>query len=303
MTEFSQTMRTWLEYIPFICTARLVRTLSHRRALACGRHLGRIGRRLQPRRRRIAERNLALACPEVSPAERQRIIRTCFEHLGMALVEMLRLDLFRKEPDPQRLFHLVDEENLAGALELGRGCLMLTGHVGAWESGTFYLPYCGYQTGFIAKPMKNWRIDAYFQRMRKASGGYLIDSRKGPRPILKALREKHVVCVLMDQHRRGGGSIVASFFNQPAHTTAVITKLAMKHQIPIVPAFAYRQTDGSYRIKTHPWFQLDGTETADTILANTNRLNRLIEEGIREDLAQWFWVHRRWRECCKRDQD
>lgn len=294
-------MRSWLEYIPFICITRLVRTLSHQRALACGRQLGKIGRFLQPGRYAIADRNLALACPEVSTAERRRIVRASFEHLGMALMEMVRLDLFRSMPDPERLFQLVDEENLSQALELGRGCLMLTGHVGAWESGTFYLPYRGYQVGFVAKPMKNHLIDVFFRRMREANGGYLIDSRKGPRRILKALRQNHVVCVLTDQHRRGSGSIVASFFDRPAHTTAVITRLAMKHQIPIVPAFAYRQPDGAYRIETRPWFQLEDSENEADIKANTDRLNRVIEDGIRQDLAQWFWVHRRWRPCCERD--
>jgi KDO2-lipid IV(A) lauroyltransferase len=37
----------------------------------------------------------------------------------------------------------------------------------------------------------------------------------------------------------------------------------------------------------------------ENILANTTRLNQLLEAGIRRDISQWFWLHRRWRPCCE----
>jgi KDO2-lipid IV(A) lauroyltransferase len=38
-----------------------------------------------------------------------------------------------------------------------------------------------------------------------------------------------------------------------------------------------------------------GAMTEEDIVRNTALLTECIEQGIRKDISQWFWVHRRWR--------
>jgi len=289
-------MRNWLEYIPFIIFAKLVRALPRRTALAFGRRLGTLGRWLQPRRDKLARENLQHAYPDIPAAEREAIIREMFIHLGAGFVEMLRLDMMKEAADIERDFVIDGEENLRMALSEGRGCILLTGHLGFWEAGNFIFSKLGYPIGVVAKPMRNSLTDRYFLRMREMAGGYIINSRKGARRILKALQQNHLVGILMDQHVGRRNGVQVPFFGRLAWTTPIIAELAMKYRVPIVPAFCLWLPDNRYHLKISPMILLEGELTPDKVVKNTALLTRVIEDAVRRDPAQWFWVHRRWRD-------
>ena len=289
-------IRYYLEYLPFITFASLVRVLPRSLAIKFGRGMGSLGRYLQPRRVRIARENLRHAFPEMPDTELEDLLKKIFNHLGVSFVDMLRLDLFSGQRDMDRYFTFEGVEHLHEALKLGRGGIMLSGHVGFWEAGAFFLPQLGIQAGFVAKPMRNPLVDAYLARMRASSGCYLINSRKGARRIIKALQQNHLVGILMDQHRSQREAVKVPFFGRPAYTTPIVAQIAMKRQTPIVPIFVYRKDDGRYTVRIEPMIILDaGAMTEEDIVRNTALLTECIEQGIRKDISQWFWVHRRWR--------
>ena len=288
-------MRYWLEYIPFLTIATIIRLLPRGAALALGRQLGAAGRYLQPRRVKIADDNLRHAFPQMSQAERENLLKRVFRDLGLGFIEMLRLDKFHGRDGLEKFFTIEGIEHVHEALALGRGCILLTGHLGFWEAGNYVFPVLGIPTGIVAKPMKNPLVDAYFRRMREAYGGYIIDTHKGARRILKALQNNHAVGILMDQHMPRSQAVRVPFFGRPAYTTPIIAQLAMKNQVPIVPAFAYRNPDNTYRVKVSPLFFLEKDLSDEGILASTALMTKVIEDGIREDVSQWFWVHRRWK--------
>lgn len=286
-------MRNRLEYLPFVMVARLVRALPRRAALALGRALGRLARRLQPHRAAIARDNLARALPELPADAREAILAANFTNLGANFVEMLRLDLVGAD-ELTHDYTMVGSEHIDAALAHGRGAILLTAHTGFWEAGAHLLARAGYRPAFVAKPMRNLLVDAYFRRMREASGSSYIDSRHGARRILKALQDNRLVGVLMDQHAGRKQGIAVPFFGRPAWTTPIITEMAMKYRVPVVPAFARRSADNRHEIVIQPPFFLEGSG-AEAVRDNTARLNLIIEEAVRRDPAQWFWVHRRWR--------
>jgi KDO2-lipid IV(A) lauroyltransferase len=289
-------MRNWLEYIPFVLFAALMRALPRHSALVLGRRFGLLGRHLLPGRAELARTNLARAYPDKSAAEREAILVEMFGHLGTGFVEMLRLDLLRSAADLQRDFVVEGEEHLRASLAEGRGCILLTGHVGFWEAGNFLFSSLGYPIGVVAKPMRNPLIDAYFLRMREAAGGYIISSRKGARRILKALQQNHLVGILLDQHAGRKHGVQVPFFNRPAWTSPIIAEIAMKYRVPVVPAFAWWLPEHRYRMVIYPPLHLEGELTAERVKQNTTLLTHHIEEAVRRDPSQWFWVHRRWRD-------
>lgn len=293
-------MRKWLEYIPFICTTTVTRLLPRSSALSLGKQLGTLIKLVQGRRVTIARDNLQKAFPEMSQEEISGTVTSMFEHLGANFVDMLRLDKYQGKRDYDRYFKVTGKEFLDEALSLERGCIVLTGHVGFWEAGAFLFPLFGYTTGVIAKPMRNPLVDAFFSRMRTSKGNYIINSRKGARAILKSLQKNHLVCILTDQHLKGQGAVPAPFFSRPAHTTTIITQMATRYQIPIVTAFSYRRPDNRCECVINKMFLLEGDLSEENILSNTALLNQKVEDGIRHDISQWFWLHRRWRACCEK---
>jgi KDO2-lipid IV(A) lauroyltransferase len=294
-------MRYWLEYIPFITVAGLVRLLPRAPSLALGRGLGDLARHLQPKRVRIADDNLRHAFPAMPDGERTALVKRVFRNLGQGFVEMLRLDLFQGSGDLHKLFNIEGEEHLREALGHGRGCILLTGHIGFWEAGAFIFPMLGIPLELVAKPMKNTYVDRYFRRMRQAYGCSIIDSRKGARRIFKALQNNHLVGILMDQHMSRSQAVRVPFFGRPAYTTPIIAQIAMKYRVPVLPAFAYRESDDTYRIVIEPALFLSEELSDSNIVANTAMLTEKIEAGIRRDIGQWFWVHRRWKHMTDHD--
>lgn len=288
-------MRNWLEYLPFIVVARLVRALPRRTALALGRRLGACCRFLTPGRARTAREGLRHAYPEMAPAEREIILKGMFAHLGAGFVEMLRIDLAGDAEALRQDLEVSGADHVRAALAEGRGAILLTGHLGFWEAGNFTFSMLGYQIGIVAKPMRNPLVDQYFLRMRENAGGYVINSRKGARRILKALQQNHLVGILMDQHAGRRQGVQVPFFGRPAWTTPIIAELAMKYRVPIVPAFAWRIPGDRYHVEIDAPILLDETLSPETIAANTARLTAIIEAAVRRDPSQWFWVHRRWR--------
>lgn len=291
-------MRNWLEYIPFIIFASILRRLPRNLAHGLGRWVGRAGQVLQKKRAKIAQDNLRHAFPEMSDEEREHITRAVFENLGLGFTEMIRLDMLKGKAEFEQLYTIEGEENIHKALADGHGGIILTGHVGFWEAGGIALPMLGFPIGVVAKAMRNPLVDAYFRRMRQSYGGYIIESRKGARKIVRALQQNHLVGILMDQHIKRTEAIQVPFFGRPAHTTPIISQIAMKYRVPIIPSFAYRTEGDRYLVRFGEPFYLEGDINDSTIVANTALLTQIIEDGIRCDISQWFWIHRRWRKCC-----
>lgn len=237
--------------------------------------------------------NMGQAFPEFSEAELRQRVDAMFVHIGKSVVEMLRLDLF-SEADIGKIFIPTGLENLREAYACNRGVILLSGHLGFWEVGTFLLPLLGFSADFVAKKMKNPQAEKYITRMREAAGGNCIDAKSGARKILRSLSGNKGVAVLIDQHSRSSDGVSVPFFGRPASTTPIIARLAMKYQVPVVPIFSYRTSDDRYDFQVQPMFFLkDGPESS--VIENTALLTSLIEEAIRQDVTQWFWLHRRWR--------
>lgn len=283
------------EYLLFLALAFLVRSIPRRAALALGSGLGWSSQFLLGKRKRRALDNMQRAFPDMPRQEVQRNVKRMFRHLGISGVEMLLLDRFRTQADLERYFDFTGVENVREAFARGRGVLILTAHLGFWEVGTFFLPKLGFPTDFVAKRMKNPYVDRYFQRLREAGGGQCIDAKRGARRILRSLADNRGVAVLLDQHTSPRTAVPVDFFGRPAYTTPIITQLAMKYGVPVLPSFCYRTPDNRYRVEFGPMvlFENDASEAA--VVRNTAYLTSLIEQAVRQDISQWFWVHRRWR--------
>jgi KDO2-lipid IV(A) lauroyltransferase len=282
-----------LEYAALLGIAPLIRALPRQAALRLGRRIGSLSRWFLAERRKLAEDNVRQAFPDRSPQQVAALVKRNFEQLGMCAVDSLRLDLFSVDK-PEEYFELRGVEHLREAQALGRGVILLTGHLGFWEAGNYVFPALGVPLDTIAKPLKNRLTDAYFYRIRTCFGAGIINSRKGARQILKSLQSGRAIGLLLDQHISPPGSVQVDFFGRKAYVTTAITNMAMKYGIPIVPTFCLRRPDNRYDLWIEPPLLLEGGGE-DALIENTQHLTNIIEQAIRRDPGQWFWMHKRWR--------
>ena len=163
-----------------------------------GRRLGDIGRAVASKRRKVAARNLQMALPELSAAQRQKLLREHFHRLGESLMD----ELWMTTISGSRLRELIVLEN-AEALQKPRGTILLMPHFAGMNIAGAVLHY---QTGGVMalyRPMHLAFWEAFFLRLRGWHGVLLVSAKDKD-----ALRR----CI---SHLRGGGKLIHAAATTP----------------------------------------------------------------------------------------
>src|SRR5437016_8556227 len=129
-------MRQNLEYLAVLLLVRTLGALPWPFARFVGRVIAYSAYVLHGRLRRVGTKNLKMALPELTEAERKRILRAVFAGLGRQLAEFSQFPKYTRD-NVSKVAVYEGFENFDSARRLGKGVLFLTAHVGAWEIGSF----------------------------------------------------------------------------------------------------------------------------------------------------------------------
>ncbi len=158
-------MRYQLERFLFWIVLILAGVIPRRPFLASGRMFGRLAYLLDIRHRKVAYENFAIAFPAASIAQTRQTIVSCYKFFGSYLFDMLtHFPKFR----PERMVEFEYEglEHLKGAYARGKGVLILTGHLGAWELMGMAHGFKGFPLGVIARRLDNPNLNHLLERLR-----------------------------------------------------------------------------------------------------------------------------------------
>ncbi len=248
------------------------------------------------RLRRVAYRNLDLALPGLSAAERRQVVRGVFRNLSRMLAEFARFPRFQSA-DLDRVIFSDGLENYNSAVARGRGVLLLTGHLGAWELGAFAQSLYGRPLNVVMRALDNPYLNNLVNRYRALGGNRLIEKRDFLRGILEALKNNQTVGILLDQNSSPPEGVFVDFLGLPACTSSGMAKIALRTGAAVVPAFAlWDESMGKYRLRFDPPLELVSTGDADPdVAANTQLFTKVLEDYVRRYPDQWLWIHRRWK--------
>lgn len=288
-------VRHRVEYGLYLLLKGVLRALPHPASRALGRRVGGLAWRLDRRHREVAQRNMALALPEIPEAERHRLVRDCFRHFGAALCDAISSTRFDAEEIGRR-FTLEGWENLEQAESRGKGIFVLSAHLGLWE---LVPPVVGLYRGplhIVVRPADNPDLDRELRALRERFGNRVIPKRGAARKMLETLREGGRVGILIDQRVQEKEGITVPFFGHPALTSPVLAKLSLRTGAAVVPVAAYPEPGGRYRVVVRPAIlpPEDQGDGDDAVVALTRRYLEVAEEDIRQHPEMWLWMHRRW---------
>ncbi len=246
--------------------------------------------RLMRRRRKIAERNVALCFPRLAEPARLRIVRRHFRSLGLGLVEVALAWWGRDEQIAARS-RIVGSEHLEAALSHGRGVILFGGHFTTFELGGRILA-SRFEVGATYRPDN----DPWWDSMLRAGRGRYLSAlvaHKDARAMVRYLGRNRILWYAPDQDYGGRRRVFARFFAERASTTTATAWLARKSGARIVPYASYRRTDDSgWDVVLGP--ALDGFPTGDDP-ADAERLNGVLEGQIARSIEQYLWIHRRFK--------
>ncbi|WP_370459100.1 lysophospholipid acyltransferase family protein [Aggregicoccus sp. 17bor-14] len=283
----------------------LVRPLPLSLARPLGLWLGAVAYRLAGGERRKALASLARAFPEAAQAERERLARACFGHLGRALFEAACVDAADRHLAQLVRWEPADRAVLDGALARGRGVVFVSGHVGNWELLARRVARAGYPSQSIAKETSDPRLTGLVERFRARGGVRSIwrGHEGAAKQMLRALKAGEILGLLIDQDTRAQNLFVP-FFGLPAATPRAAADLALRTGAAVVVGFCQREggpvgREPGYRLRMEevavPQAGPDAAAREAAALALTAALSARIEAAIRRAPEQWVWMHQRWK--------
>jgi Kdo2-lipid IVA lauroyltransferase/acyltransferase len=254
-----------------------------------GRAIGRAFRSLGRSRRHVTRVNLRLCFPDRTEEEREALLRAHFEAAGIGVLETA-CGWWCPSAKLEGIYRLEGLEHLDQALEKGRGVLLVSAHFTTLE---FCARILTLQRPFAAmyRPNENPVVDYLFKRNREHHTEGAID-RNDIKGLLRALKRNTVVWYAPDQGKSGRHTELVPFFGIPASTQTATHRIARISRAPVLPFFGYRQADGRYRLTIHP--PLSDFPSEDPV-ADTARVNQVIEKAVLEMPEQYFWSHRRFK--------
>ncbi len=247
------------------------------------------------RLRCVGKRNLFLAFPERNEAERNGILRGEYRHLGHLLAEFCQMSHYTREFTSS--FIRYDGLHRLLQAKRGRGALILTGHLGAWELSSFFHALMGHPMGMVIRRLDNPLVDDLVNRIRCLHGNRVIHKDDFARGLLDAMRSGETVGILMDTNITPPQGVFAPFFGVPACTAVGMARIARKTGAAVLPGFLFREAiEDRYVLHFGEELELQRTEDLEAdALANTALFNRVLETYIRKYPDQWLWLHRRWK--------
>ena len=239
--------------------------------------------------RRRAMTQLALIYPDMDTATRRDLaIRVC-DNFGRTLIENYANRDFAA--------HLADTTPtgaglapLAQARADGRPVIFVTGHFGNFEAPRHVLTQAGMTIGGLYRPMANAFVDSHYRETMTSWGGPVFaQGSRGTIGFARHIKGGGMGTLLFDVHVFRATPI--PFLGQPALTSLAAADMALRFDALLIPYFGTRRPDGlSFDVAVEA-----PIPHSDPVTMMTEATDRLAAR-ITADPAQWFWVHRRWRD-------
>ena len=289
-------MKEFLEFALVWCVAKVLGWMPRPIARALGAFLGWMVYRLLGRLRNVGLRNLELAMPGCPMPERQRILRGVYRSLGWQLAEFCRMERYTRANIQNRIRY----EGLDHFLEAearGKGVLILTGHLGAWELSSFYHSLMGHPMGMVIRRLDNGVLDRFVRGIRCMHGNRVMHKDDFARGLIKAMKRGETVGILMDTNMTPPQGVFVDFFGHAACTASGLARVALKTGAAIVPGFLlWEASERRYVLHFGASLAVKSSEDSDAdVFGLTQLCTSVIEDWVKRYPDQWLWIHRRWK--------
>lgn len=248
-------------------------------------------------REKVVDDNLRHVYPSWTARERRDLARAMWEHLFLLVCEVAHVP--RKVHDTNwRQFLTIDgkQEFVAYMLD-PRPTLLVSGHFGNFEMGSFATGLLGFKTYAIARPLDNPYLDRFLKKFRQAKGQYMLPKDGSAAQVQEVLDAGGILTLLGDQHAGPKGCWV-DFLGRPASCHKALALFTLTGGAPMIVSYARRTNRPLH-------FQVGVTGVADPrdwdeslagVKPLTQWYNRMLASLILDHPDQYWWVHQRWKD-------
>jgi len=247
-------------------------------------------------RHKVTTENLLTAYPNATAAERRKIARDMWEHLFLMACEIAHVPRKIHETNFHRYVKFHRKPELVGYMLNQRPTVLVTGHYGNFEVAGYAAALLGFKLHTIARDLDNQYLHNFVNGFRGQKGQVIFPKDGSTGLIARVIEDNGILAVVGDQHAGPHGCWV-KFMGRPASNYKSLAVLGLIGGAPLVVTYARRlEKPMQFEIGING---IADPADLDPAIAGVRELtqwyNNRLEEVIRVDPCQYWWVHRRWK--------
>ncbi len=233
------------------------------------------------------DREVKRVFPNMTRSARVTLGQKMGRHMGRTLFEVYHDSEFQTQHHKFRS----SGPGLAAlkkANAVGKGAIIVSGHFGQAEAVRAVIKMHGMESGAIIRTHKNRHYARRILAGLEAGGKPILAAdRAGTKALVRHVRDGGIVAILLDEKNAEGVRI--PFLGHDALTSLSAAQLALKYDLPMIPAYGTRIDDGNrFRVE----FEAPIPHTDSVTM--TRAFNDSLSARIMADPEQWYWMLRRW---------
>jgi KDO2-lipid IV(A) lauroyltransferase len=246
-------------------------------------------------RRDDAERDVANAFPEKTPAERAAIVQRSYRNLADTLVEAFWGFGAGAEALKRRVA-MENPEVVRRCVDAGQSVVLLTAHYGNWE---WLLLAAGVHfriaIDVVYQPQRIAVFDDFLREARSRFGSKLIPRREFVYDLLSRAEQIRAYALIADQtpKHKDDPRHWTRFLNQDTAFFVGAGKIAKFLDARVLYVRMRRVGRGSYSVHLSELAAPPYEEVEDVQIVE--RFARNLERDIRDSPADWLWLQKKWK--------
>jgi KDO2-lipid IV(A) lauroyltransferase len=237
-----------------------------------------------------------------SEKEVSHLAKKCFLNYCHKLLDYMAMDRLNPSNKDEWVEREMGEENLAKALEIGKGVICITPHLGNWELGGYVLASKGYPINVLTLREESRYLSRYEERLREKVQirTITIDPKERPNlailEIARRLRRNEIVAMVADRIYEGQG-VEIDFFGHPTLFPTGAVQLALETGAIIIPVFVILKQKMKYwGIIGEPIPIRIDVDKNEAVRQGVQEIAKRFEVMISRYPDQWFNFFPYWKE-------
>ena len=247
--------------------------------------------------RKIIAHNLDLAFkPPLDAEEKKEIGIEAFMNLIDTVFGIIRRDGMDKSKVLENI-SFEGEEIIERYIREKKKFVLVTGHYGNWEllSQSIAIQFDLTLVG-VGRQLDSALMDRLLKENREQFNVEMVYKKGAMKGCIKSINQGKVIGILTDQAIRKNQSIDVDFFGTKATHTPLASILSRKFDLDLIPAYISTEDFIHYKVMIYEPIKALKTDNQEEDLARlTQAQANIMEDVIKENPKQWFWMHKRWK--------
>ncbi len=289
--------RWMLEYAAVRVLICVVQVLSPRQCSSVARACAWLFADVFRVRHKVCEENLSATFPELDGAGRRALTRDMWYHLVMMACEVVLVPRKIHHSNWRKYVTIRDKRLMTSYLIDYRPLVAVSGHFGNFEMAGYVTGLLGMPSFTVARALDNPWLNRFVNSFRESYGQFLLPKDGSASRVEELLAEGQILAILGDQHAGTKGCWI-DFLGRPAACHKAVALFTLNGRAPMMVSYC-RHLDAPMQFEigcTGVADPLDLPAGLEDVKSLTQWYNDRMGQAIAMAPAQYWWLHRRWRD-------